>query len=390
LHAENTNLYEVAKGDIVDIGIFNIPYALAYADHRRSVGEVIEWDLQLVRWADAYGLAEAHFAEHYTIGHEPSPAPDLMIAAASQLTTNIKLAAAAHLLPYHNPISLAHRLMWLDHMTGGRYVAGFAPGSFPTDAQLFGIALADPGIMSEALEIIQAIWTHDPPFRLEGKHWTVDMPTYTEQWHGPHLKPLQRPHPEVVITGMQAQSPSFQDAGRRGFAPMSQQVSKHTLCQHWDTYAAAAEEAGRTADRSTWRVIRDIFVADSDEEARRLVLEGEAGRTWSELVLPTFKAIRSRGEKAYALGELLVDPGMELEDLTVEWMVDNFWLVGSPDTVLQKLTNLNDDLGGFGTVITFAFDYSEDPEPYRRNLELLGREVAPRMRKIGPQRGARV
>ena len=53
---------------------------------------------------------EAYFAEHYTIGREPSPAPDLMIAAAAQRTRQIKLGAAAHLVPYHNPISLAHRL----------------------------------------------------------------------------------------------------------------------------------------------------------------------------------------------------------------------------------------------------------------------------------------
>jgi alkanesulfonate monooxygenase SsuD/methylene tetrahydromethanopterin reductase-like flavin-dependent oxidoreductase (luciferase family) len=374
----------------VRLGIFTPPYALRYSQGTRTAREVIDWDLQVVRWADECLLAEAFFAEHYTIGHEPSPAPDLMIAAASQLTQSIRLGAAAHLLPYHNPIGLAHRLMWLDHMTGGRYIAGFAPGSFPTDAQLFETPLADPERMSEALEIIEAIWTREPPFRLEGRHWTLDMPPYTEMWHGPHLKPLQRPRPEVVITGMQTQSPSFQDAARRGYSPMSQQVSTHTLRQHWETYATAADEAGRTADRATWRVIRDIFVADTDEEARRLVLEGDAGHAWEKQILPTFKVIRSRGGKAYALGELLVDPGMDLEDLTVEWMVDNFWLVGSPNTVVEKIASLNDDLAGFGTVITFTFDYSEDPASYRHNFELLGRKVAPRLATIGPRSRAEV
>src|SRR6185436_515959 len=123
---------------------FAVPYSLDYPDGRRSVKEVIDWDLQVAQWCDEYGWAEIFFAEHYTLGRETSPAPDLMIAAASQLTTRVKLGAAAHLLPYHNPIALAHRLLWLDHMTNGRYIAGFAPGSYPTDAQLFGTGDDNP------------------------------------------------------------------------------------------------------------------------------------------------------------------------------------------------------------------------------------------------------
>lgn len=368
----------------MDFGIFNAPYALPYTQGRRTAAEVIAWDLQLTQWADEYGLAEAFFAEHYTIGNEPSPAPDLMIAAAAQRTESIKLTAAAHLLPYHNPIGLAHRLMWLDHLAGGRYVAGFAAGSFPTDGQLFGTGEANAEMLVEALDIVEAIWTREPPFALEGKYWTVDMPAFADTWRGPHMKPLQQPHPEVVMTGMQAKSPTFGECGRRGYSPMSQQVGVHVLREQWETYGDAMTEAGHTPDRARWRVMRDVFVADTDEEARRLVVDGMAGKTWETAILPTFRTVRSRGgSKPYALGELIIDPGMALEELTLDWLVDNFWLVGSPDTVVEKVTRLNDELGGFGEVATLTFDYSDDPEPYRRNLELLGREVTPRLAEVG-------
>jgi alkanesulfonate monooxygenase SsuD/methylene tetrahydromethanopterin reductase-like flavin-dependent oxidoreductase (luciferase family) len=369
----------------MDIGFFSPPYAQAYVAGHRSPQQVIEWDMQLARWADEYGLAEIYFAEHHTIGHEPSPAPDLMIAAASQQTERVKLGAAAHLLPYHNPMALASRLMWLDHMTGGRYIAGFAPGSFPTDGRLFGVGASNSTMMDEAIDIIDAIWTREGAFRIDGQFWTVDMPEFSEQWNGPHLRPLQRPHPEVVMTGVQAKSPTFADAGRRGYSPMSQQVAAHVLVQQWETYVAAATEAGRETDRGNWRVMRDIFVADTDEEARRLVLDGAAGQTWEELILPTFRVVRDRGGVAYALGDLLIDPGMSLEELTLEWMVDNFFLVGSPSTVVDKITALNDELGGVGALLSFAFDYSQDPEPYRRNFELLGSEVMPQIAALGPR-----
>jgi alkanesulfonate monooxygenase SsuD/methylene tetrahydromethanopterin reductase-like flavin-dependent oxidoreductase (luciferase family) len=157
-------------------GVFSIPFTIEYAEGRASAKEVIDWDMQIVKWADQYGIDEAFFAEHYTLGHEPSPAPDLMIAAASQVTKEIKLGAAAHLLPYHNPIALAYRMMWLDHMTGGRYIAGVAPGAYPSDAQLFGTGNNNPKMMAEALDIIEAIWTKPGPFTINGEFWNVDMP----------------------------------------------------------------------------------------------------------------------------------------------------------------------------------------------------------------------
>lgn len=371
----------------MELGFFSPPYAQEYVAGRRTLPEVIEWDLQVARWADEYGLAELFFAEHHTIGHEPSPAPDLMIAAAARETDNLRLGAAAHLLPYHNPMALAHRLMYLDHMTRGRYIAGFAPGSFPTDGQMFGVGPGNSAMMDEAIDIIEAIWTRREPFRIEGESWTVDMPAYTEQWNGPHLRPFQQPRPEIVMTGVQPTSPTFADAGRRGFSPMSQQVGMAALRSQWETYTAAATEAGHTPDRANWRVMRDVFVAETDAEARRLFIEGPAGRTWDELVLPTFRAVRDRGGRPYALGELLLDPGMDISELTIDWMVDHFFLIGSPDTVVDKITQFDEEAGGIGALLSFTFDFSQDPEPYRRHLELLGREVGPRIAKIGPRAG---
>jgi alkanesulfonate monooxygenase SsuD/methylene tetrahydromethanopterin reductase-like flavin-dependent oxidoreductase (luciferase family) len=356
-------------------GIISVPYSLDYPRGKRSLTEIIEWDLQVTQWADEYGLSEAFFAEHYTIGREPSPAPDVMIAAASQRTTRIRLGAAAHLLPYHNPISLAHRLLWLDHLTSGRYICGVAPGAFPTDAQLFNTGSANPEMMREALEIIVAIWTREPPFRIEGKYWTVDMPEYTETWHGPHLRPFQRPHPPVVVVGFQPRSPSLERAGKNGFQPMSQAVGSEVLCQHWETYSAGAAESGKAAERSDWRVTRDVFVAETDEAAIDGVLSGGMGRLWREHNLPYFK---KRGITK------LMTPGVADEDLTVEYLARNFWLVGSPDTVVEKITKLQEETGGFGTLVLGSYDNMENPEPFRRSLKLLGTEVAPRVRDLGP------
>jgi alkanesulfonate monooxygenase SsuD/methylene tetrahydromethanopterin reductase-like flavin-dependent oxidoreductase (luciferase family) len=350
-------------------GIFNIPYALDYADGKKSLQSVIKWDLQVTEWADRHGIAEAYFAEHYTLGREASPAPDLMIAAASDRTSQITLGAAAHLLPYHNPVALAHRMLFLDHMTGGRYIAGAAPGAYPSDAQLFGTGNDNPAMMIEALDIIEAIMTKPGPFTINGRFWSVDMPSYDHDIHGPHLKPFGDRAPRMAMTGMQAKSPTLTLCGNRGYIPISQEVSTQALAQHWVTYEEAATSHGHAADRADWRVTRDYFVADTDAEAIEAVVNGPMGDTWRRHLLPTFQELN--------LIPLVVGDAIEPENLTVEWMAENFWLVGSPTTVIEKARKLQEDTGGFGTLISFGYDYGSRPDVYERSFELLGSEVIP-------------
>jgi alkanesulfonate monooxygenase SsuD/methylene tetrahydromethanopterin reductase-like flavin-dependent oxidoreductase (luciferase family) len=118
----------------MDVGLF---FAHQLPDTPPSDG--FEWDLQVSRWAEEFGFSEAWFAEHFTVGYERWPAPELHIAAVARETSRIKLGTAANLLPYHNPVALAYRLMALDHMTRGRLMAGFGAGGFVSDAELFGV-----------------------------------------------------------------------------------------------------------------------------------------------------------------------------------------------------------------------------------------------------------
>jgi alkanesulfonate monooxygenase SsuD/methylene tetrahydromethanopterin reductase-like flavin-dependent oxidoreductase (luciferase family) len=158
-------------------------------------------------------------------------------------------------------------------------------------------------------------------------------------------------------------------AGQRGYLPISQQVGGETLLQHWATYTAAAQAAGHETNRSDWRIMRDFFVADTDQEARDAVVNVAAGKTWERVLLPIFKSMN--------LLSLIGGKGMDPDEITVEWMADNFWLIGSPTTVQEKARALNQECGGIGTVISFTYDYSSTPDLYQRSFELMGKEVMP-------------
>ena len=60
----------------------------------------------------------------------------------------------------------------------------------------------------------------------------------------------------------------------------------------------------------------------------------------------------------------------------------NVWLVGSPDTVAEKLYAKHEEAGGFGYALCVCYDHSEDPEPFHRSLQLMGQEVLPRVNDL--------
>jgi hypothetical protein len=70
------------------------------------------------------------------------------------------------------------------------------------------------------------------------------------------------------------------------------------------------------------------------------------------------------------------------EDVPLDYLAQHKWLVGSPDTVAKKLEVDLEVSGGFGTIIGFTFDYLDQAEQYRHNLELIGTEVLPRIKGI--------
>ena len=80
-----------------------------------------------------------------------------------------------------------------------------------------------------------------------------------------------------------------------------------------------------------------------------------------------------------ALPFLKHDPSVPDSDVTIEYLARNSWLVGSPETVARKIEALHQQVGGFGVLLVLGFDYADSPEAWRHSLELLARDVGPRI-----------
>ena len=354
----------------MDLGLFAMPAHPPERDLKAG----FDWDLQVIRWLDELGYSEAWIGEHHTVPWEPNPAPDLLLARAFAETGRIRLGPGGFLLPFHHPAALASRGALLDHLSEGRLNFGIAASSIPTDWALFNVdASAIRQMTHESLEMILKLWTAEQPFRQEGRFWTVSRP---EPQHGiftPYLRPVQRPHPPIGVAGLNPSSSTLKWAGERGYIPMSLNLNANYLSGHWEAVQAGAASAGRTADRKDWRMVREVLVAETDEEAWRLAVDGPMGRMTREYSL---KVVEAFG----ALPFLKHDPSVPDSEVTIDYLARHSWLIGSPATVAEKIEALHAQVGGFGVLLVLAFDYLDTPEPWKRSLELLVHEVLPKVR----------
>jgi alkanesulfonate monooxygenase SsuD/methylene tetrahydromethanopterin reductase-like flavin-dependent oxidoreductase (luciferase family) len=354
----------------MDVGLF---FAQQLPDTPPSVG--FEWDMQVTRWGDEFGFSEAWFSEHFTEGYERWCAPELQIAAAMVQTSRIRFGTGANLLPYHNPVALAHRLMALDHMCQGRLMVGFGAGAFPTDAQLFGIDMPDQNreMLLEGHDLIKAIWANKgEALKIEGKHFSVDIPPlYEEMQLGGHWRPYQEGGPRTAIAAFSPRSSTMREGGMRGDIPMSISMVSGFLQGHWEVYAEGAVAAGHTPDRKDWRVVRDVIVGETDAKAMELATSRPIQRQWNEWTIPAQTPHLQQ----------MVAPGKDPELVDATYLAENAWIVGSPETVIEKLEAEQRACGGFGTLLVYNYDFHDEPDLYRRHLELLATEVAPALKE---------
>ena len=165
----------------------------------------------------------------------------------------------------------------------------------------------------------------------------------------------------------------MQFAGENGFMPVSIFSGSSILKSHWETYSKAALENGHTPDRTKHHVSQTIMIADTDEEARRRALDGGIGNCFEHYLWPIW-------ERFGLLEGFVEDKGAHASDVNMEWICDNVWVVGSPETVARKLNDLFEFTGGWGTLQVEVHDYMDDPDPWFESLERLVKEVAPQVK----------
>ena len=362
-------------------GLFMMPL---HPPHR-ALAEGYARDVDQLVLADRLGFHEAWVGEHLTERWENAPAPDLLLAQALMLTRSIKLGTGVTLLALHNPVHLAHRLAMLDHMARGRFQWGIGGGAIPTDLSLFGLDTTNPAAVrarsAEVLDVVLALWASDGGFSYHGKFFDVEAPVFDPVTdRGYYMKPYQQPHPPIAVAASTPDSGSMRMAGARGWMPMSSSLLSRTyLRDHWRLVEVGAATEGRTADRGQWRIARDVLVAPTRAVAReraRAVL----GRNYLQHQRPN--RLGTIQMTSIQMTSTKLDPSLPDEAVTVDYLMDNVWIVGDPSEVVEQLHRLHEESGGFGTLLSITTD-SDDAGWDHESLRLLMEQVAPRVAHLG-------
>ena len=353
----------------MQFGLFMMPL---HPPHR-TFADSYQRDVDQIVLADQLGFREAWIGEHLTERWENAPAPDLLIAQALPLTKTIKLGTGVTLLALHNPVYLAHRLAMLDHMARGRFQWGIGGGAIPTDLSLFGLNASDVRARSaEVLDVVLALWASEGRFTYHGKFFDIETPVFDPvKDRGYYMKPYQQPHPPIAVAASTPDSSSMRMAGERGWIPMTSSLLSRTyLSDHWRLVEAGAAKAGKLPNRSQWRIARDVFVGPTPTMAReraRAVL----GRNYVRHQLPNrLGTIQMASTK--------LDPSIPDDAVTVDYLMENVWIVGDPSECADKIHQLYEESGGFGSLLSITTD-ADDAGWDHESLRLLMEDVAPRV-----------
>lgn len=360
----------------MELGYFTMPLHPPGSNFTQT----LEDDLEQIVTLDKLGYKEAWIGEHFTAKWENIPAPDLFIAQALALTNDIVLGTGVTCMPNHNPFMIAHRIAQLDHMAKGRFQWGVGSGGFSGDFEVFGFDPAtgeQRAMMRDALDLVLQIWNDPKPGLYEHKYWSFTIPEPIDEIGlGFHVKPYQLPHPPIGVAGVSERSETLDLAGRRGYIPMSINiVPTRVVKTHWDVVEQGAESAGRTPDRSIWRVAREVYISDTSAQARKEALEGVMKRDFQDYFLRSLPMLKM-------LGLMKQDPDMADSDITPEYLVDNIWVVGSPDEVAEKLSDMHEEVGGFGVLLAMGHEW-QPRERWLNSMTVLSEEVVPKLSGLG-------
>ena len=356
----------------MQLGFFTMPIHPLDKDWRQSLRE----DQEAFILADELGFTEAYVGEHSTDLAENITSCSLFLATLIRSTKQIRLGTGTVNLPNSHPARVAAEIAMLDHLLDGRLIFGISPGGLPSDAEAFGSLGADRNAMFvEAIDQVLEIWRSEPPYNIAGKFWTIS----TERTMIPDIgqgflpKPLQRPHPPIVVTVVAPFSKGVAEAAARGWEPISANfLMPQWVRSHWPGYVEGCKRAGRPALSENWRVAKSVFVADDEATARAYATDPDSPYRFY------YNQLLAKMKRAGRAELFKTDRSQPDDAVTLDNICDKLIIYGTPDKVAEQILSFQEETGEFGTLLYAGHDW-RDRELARRSMVLMAEKVMPRI-----------
>lgn len=354
----------------MELGFFTMPIHPLEKDWRTSLAE----DREAFILADKLGFVEAYTGEHVTDKAENITNCMMFLCWIANDIKRMRLGTGTVNMPNTHPAKVAADIAMLDHMLDGRLNFGISPGGLATDAEVFGNLDADRQAMFlDGINTVLKIWESEPPYNIESRFWSIstEKAQMLEIGQGIMPRPLQQPHPPIVVTAVAPFSKGVTEAAARGWDPISANfLMPQWVASHWPKYVEGCERAGRKADPANWRVAKSVFVCEDMDVARRYATDPDSPYVYyySQLL----KKMKKHGR-----ANLFKEHRDQTDDeVTLDRVCEKLIIWGTPDKVADELLAFREEVGDFGTLLYAGKDW-KDPELGRNSMILLAEKVKP-------------
>lgn len=319
----------------------------------------LQRDLEFIEHLDALGFDEVWLGEHHSAGSEIISSPEVFIAAAAERAKRIRFGTGVISLAYHNPLWVADRLMLLDHLTHGRVIGGFGPGSLPTDSAMIGLNPTDTRELLETnLDIVVRL--------LAGEAVTAKTPTHELVDARLQLAPYSDGGIPLAVAAV-ASPTGARLAGKHGIGLLSIGATLtvegfNALSYHWGIVEERAAAFGTQVDRSNWSLVGLFHLAETEKQAREEVKFG---------IEPWFRYF----QKVAAFPQMTM-PGEQLDEMIDVINENGAGIIGTPERARAQVQRLWDQSGGFGCMLQMGHEWA-NPAATKRSAELFAAEVMP-------------
>lgn len=325
--------------------------------------------------ADKLGFDGICVNEHHSTAYGLMPAPNLIAAALTRNTTRAKICILGRALPLvNNPVYIAEEFAMLDQMSGGRIVTGFVRG-IGSEYYAAGI---DPTLSHaryyEAHDLILQAWTREGPFKYHGRHYNFD---YVNIWP----RPVQQPHPPVWVPSQGSRETiEWCAAKERRYTYLQTFSPIHLAQKNFDMYRECARNNGYEPDKTQLGWAIPMYVAETDEQARREV-QPHIEAFYNRFLRSTLELRMPPGYSSIASTKMLIEQKFALRSTqqTVDSLAElGMVIFGSPKTVREILLHYREKMG-IGHLIAMLQIGPQPAEQTDKSMRLFAAEILPHL-----------
>lgn len=317
------------------------------------------------RWGlDVMWLAELHFDPARSV----LSAPMCIASAIAARSTQMKIGIAVQVLPLCNPLRIAEEAATVDQISRGRLIFGVGRSGVAKTYEAYNVPYAESRQrFAETLEIIQRAWA-SPTVSYDGRYLSFQDVAVTP-------RPFQPGGPPIRIAAASADTyAAIGTLGKPIFTAIKHEDAR-LLAPNIRAYRDAWRAAGHPGDGSVY-LRAPGYLAATHAAARD---EAEASlihyyRAQAALQLDSARRAGVDGADKRAM------TAERLNSITYDEALLGSVLIGTPDSVAERLHALRDDLGLDGIMLEMNCGGKIPLQQEREALRLLCQEVMPSFR----------